>query len=225
MYSHSENQSEIGPRLAALDRPGNWQLYRRFAKRGFDIFIVLMASVPMLLVVGILAAIVAFSGGKPFYRQPRVGYGGRIYTMWKLRTMIRDADATLESYLEAHPDARAEWDSTQKLKTDPRITAIGRQLRKSSMDELPQLWNVLKGDMSLVGPRPMMPEQEVLYSGTAYYRLRPGITGPWQVSERNESAFADRAHFDTLYDQTLSLRTDLSLLCATVRVVLRGTGY
>ena len=105
------------------------------------------------------------------------------------------------------------------------ITRFGRVLRKSSLDELPQLWNVLLGDMSLVGPRPMMPCQRDLYPGSAYYRLRPGITGPWQVSRRNESTFADRARFDTDYDQTLSLGTDLGLLISTVRVVVRATGY
>lgn len=139
--------------------------------------------------------------------------------------MIVNADAQLETYLASDPTARAEWDSTQKLKVDPRITRFGRILRKSSLDELPQLWNVLKGDMSLVGPRPMMPCQRDLYPGSAYYRLRPGITGPWQVSRRNESTFADRARFDTDYDRTLSLGTDIGLLISTVRVVVRATGY
>ena len=156
---------------------------------------------------------------------PRVGRHGRIYTIWKLRSMTRDADQALEAHLAANPEARVEWDRTQKLKNDPRITKLGRVLRKSSLDELPQLFNVLRGDMSLVGPRPMMPEQQALYPGTAYYKLRPGITGMWQVSKRNESTFADRARFDTQYDRRLSLLTDIKLLLATVRVVLRGTGH
>ena len=124
-----------------------------------------------------------------------------------------------------NPEARLEWNSTQKLKADPRITRLGRLLRKTSMDELPQLWNVLIGDMSLVGPRPMMPSQRSLYNGTAYYALRPGITGPWQVSERNEVEFSQRAEFDREYEENVSLLTDLRLLVATTQVVIRGTGY
>jgi lipopolysaccharide/colanic/teichoic acid biosynthesis glycosyltransferase len=139
--------------------------------------------------------------------------------------MVHDADARREDHLAQHPAARAGWNRTQKLRNDPRITPIGRVLRKSSLDELPQLWNVLKGEMSLVGPRPMMPSQAGLYPGTAYYALRPGITGSWQVSARNESSFADRARFDADYDQRISLATDLLILLATVRVVLRGTGH
>ncbi len=200
-------------------------LYRAVVKRGFDISLVLMAAPIVLTVIGALALLVAFDGGRSFYSQDRVGRGGRIYTMWKLRSMVPDAEAKLEAHLAVDPAARAEWDATQKLKADPRTTRFGRLIRKCSMDELPQLWNVLIGDMSLVGPRPMMPNQQDLYPGRAYYRLRPGITGPWQVSARNDSTFADRARFDTDYDRTLSLRGDISLLAATVHVVLRGTGH
>jgi lipopolysaccharide/colanic/teichoic acid biosynthesis glycosyltransferase len=138
--------------------------------------------------------------------------------------MILDADQKLETYLASDPAARAEWDEKQKLVHDPRITRVGRLIRKSSLDELPQLLNVLMGDMSLVGPRPMMPDQRALYPGRAYYDLRPGITGPWQVSERNETSFADRARFDDKYHHDLSLATDLRLLGCTVKVVLRATG-
>ena len=177
------------------------------------------------IAIAVLALIMAFESGTPFYRQARVGRGGRLYTMWKLRSMVGNADAALEAHLEQNPAARAEWNHSQKLKSDPRITRLGRLLRKTSLDELPQLWNVLKGDMSLVGPRPMMPDQRGLYPGQAYYRLRPGITGPWQVSARNDSSFADRADFDNQYDRDLSLGTDLGLLTATIRVVVSGTGY
>ena len=204
---------------------GYSNLYRHRVKRGFDIVVVLLASPIMLLTIGVLALLVARDGGNPFYIQSRVGMNGRIYQMWKLRSMVVGADQKLEEHLAADPQARQEWDSTQKLKSDPRITRFGRILRKSSMDELPQLWNVLIGDMSLVGPRPMMPSQQDLYPGLAYYRLRPGITGPWQVSTRNDSSFAERAHFDQEYDRTGSLSTDLGLLIRTVRVVLRATGY
>ncbi len=139
--------------------------------------------------------------------------------------MVPNAEERLESHLAASPQTREEWDSTQKLKNDPRITSTGKFLRKSSLDELPQLWNVLTGDMSLVGPRPMMENQESLYPGTAYYALRPGVTGSWQVSDRNETTFAGRAKFDTEYYYSLSLATDLKILARTVNVVLRATGH
>ena len=199
--------------------------YRRAFKRVLDVSLVLIAAPIVLLVVGLLAIGIAFDGANPFYSQSRVGRGGCIYKMWKLRSMVVNADQQLEIYLASAPAARAEWDSMQKLKVDPRITRFGRILRKSSLDELPQLWNVLIGDMSLVGPRPMMPCQRKIYPGSAYYRLRPGITGPWQVSRRNESTFADRARFDTDYDRGLSLTGDIGLLISTVRVVMRATGY
>jgi exopolysaccharide production protein ExoY len=199
--------------------------YLTWGKRVLDLGLVLLASPVIIVLVGLLALLVAADGSNPFYSQLRVGRGGRLYRMWKLRTMVVDAEAELEAHLADNPLARDEWNSNQKLKSDPRITTVGRVLRKCSMDELPQLWNVLIGDMSLVGPRPMMPEQQAIYPGSAYFRLLPGITGPWQVSKRNECTFSDRARFDTSYEQTTSLRTDLGLLWSTIRVVLHGTGY
>ena len=200
-------------------------IYRRIFKRALDVSVILLMAPIVVPLVAMLAVMVMRDGGKPFYVQDRVGAGGRNFRMWKLRSMSVDADARLEDHLSADPLARQEWDRDQKLKNDPRITRFGRLLRKSSLDELPQLWNVFRGDMSLVGPRPMMPDQQVLYPGKSYYSLRPGITGIWQVSERNLSSFADRARFDLQYDTSLSLGTDLRLLLATVRVVLRATGY
>jgi len=211
----------VGPVLVR-SRPG---LYRNVLKRPVDVLAILLSSVIVLPVILILALLVARDGHSPFYRSDRVGRGGRTFRMLKLRTMVPDADQMLDVYLQQNADARDEWDCTQKLKSDPRITGIGRFLRKTSMDELPQLWNVLVGDMSLVGPRPMMPNQRALYNGLAYYALRPGITGSWQVSDRNECEFSKRAEFDRDYDLDLSFLTDLRLLLATARVVLRGTGY
>ena len=200
-------------------------VYRDAVKRALDIVLVLVSLPLVLPLVLLLATIVALDGGKPFYRQNRVGKNGVTYTMWKLRSMVLHADEKLQAHLEQNAEAKAEWDSTQKLKDDPRITRFGRFLRKSSFDELPQLFNVLTGDMSIVGPRPMLPEQESLYKGTAYFELRPGITGLWQISDRNETTFAARAQFDTAYFEQLSLKTDLSIILATFRVVVRGTGY
>ncbi len=200
-------------------------LYRDTFKRILDVTLVLLSAVVVVPVVTLLALLVASDGASSFYSQDRVGRNGRSFRIWKLRTMVPDADARLARHLAENPDAAAEWNRTQKLKRDPRITPIGRILRKTSMDELPQLWNVLVGEMSLVGPRPMMTNQQSLYPGAAYYRLRPGITGAWQVSERNESSFAERAVFDASYDQSVTLANDLSIILRTVRVVLRGTGY
>lgn len=193
-------------------------------KRAMDLVLVVMGGIFFLPLIVVLALIVRLDGSSAFYRQPRVGKDGRIFLLWKLRSMVPDADAALTLYLDSNPAARAEWDSAQKLKHDPRLTRIGYHLRRYSLDELPQLWNVLIGDMSLIGPRPMMPHQRPLYPGTAYFDFRPGLSGLWQISERNNCSFADRAAYDTLYAQTVSLGTDLQILWRTVGVVFRGTG-
>ncbi|MBU2960055.1 sugar transferase [Citreicella sp. C3M06] len=211
----------LAPATTDLRRGG---IYRRGGKRALDLCLVLLAAPAILIVLLPLMIAVACDGGSPFYTQLRVGQGGRLYRMWKLRSMQPDADRLLAEHLAANAEARAEWEHSQKLSHDPRITAVGRIIRKTSMDELPQLWNVLRGDMSLVGPRPMMDSQRALYQGRAYYRLRPGVTGLWQVAARNQSSFAARASFDTLYHRRLSLRQDLALLAATVAVVCRCTG-
>jgi exopolysaccharide production protein ExoY len=221
-YSDTRKHPKSPPIRPTLPLTG---LYELGLKRVFDFACVLLILPFVAPLIGILALIVSLDGSPPFYRQDRVGRNGCIYRIWKLRTMVPKADAMLQEYLSHNPSAAAEWELTQKLKQDPRITKTGSILRKSSIDELPQLWNVLIGDMSLVGPRPMMPEQEVLYSGFAYYSQRPGITGSWQVSERNECTFAKRARFDTAYIANMSFANDLKLLFATVRVVAKGTGY
>ena len=204
---------------------GPRSFYARFGKRPLDILAVILVLPIVLPVILLLAAIVMCQGGKPFYTQMRVGRSGRDFRLWKLRTMVHDADKRLEEYLATDPAARAEWDSTQKLKKDPRITRFGHFLRKSSLDELPQLWNVFAGDMSIVGPRPMMVEQAQLYPGADYYHLRPGVTGLWQISDRNDSTFAARATFDADYARSLSFTGDASIIVRTVGVVLRCTGY
>ncbi|MEM9433445.1 MAG: sugar transferase [Pseudomonadota bacterium] len=201
------------------------RVYRDVLKPCFDWLSIAMAGALAMPLIAALAALVATDGHSPFYSQKRIGKNGRIFRMWKLRTMVPNADKMLESYLAENPAAKAEWDATQKLKKDPRITPIGRLLRKSSMDELPQLFNVLRGDMSLVGPRPMMVDQRDLYPGLGYFRVRPGITGLWQVSDRNECDFQERAKFDDKYDRDISLKTDVIVLLKTFKVVCRGTGY
>jgi lipopolysaccharide/colanic/teichoic acid biosynthesis glycosyltransferase len=200
-------------------------IYRRRLKRVFDTAAIIAALPIVLPVIAILALLIRRDGGPVFYSQNRVGREGRIFRFWKLRSMVVDAEARLEAHLAADPKARAEWNATQKLKDDPRVTRVGRLIRKTSMDELPQLWNVLRGDMSLVGPRPIMPDQLPLYPGRAYFSLRPGLTGFWQVGDRNETNFASRAVYDTSYARNVSFLTDIAVLFLTVRTVLRGTGY
>ena len=222
----SEVIMQVEPPAFALVAPSTRTgPYRRMFKRALDVTAIVL-SVPVIVpVVGVLALLVAREGGNPFYTQMRVGRNGKKFRMWKLRSMVLDADARMNDYLQSNPTARAEWDKTQKLQNDPRITTVGRLLRKSSLDELPQLWNVLMGDMSLVGPRPMMISQQLMYPGTAYYSLRPGITGYWQTAGRNRTTFEARAEYDTAYEAALSLKTDVEILMRTVSVVLKGTGY
>lgn len=199
-------------------------LYRRTLKRWIDVGLVLLVAPFVVPVVLVLALVLKLTGHSPFFTQERVGKNGQIFKLWKLRTMVPDADARLRAYLQSDEAARQEWESFQKLASDPRITEFGQFLRKSSLDELPQLWNVLIGDMSLVGPRPMMVDQQELYPGSAYYALRPGLTGTWQISDRNQSTFAQRAEFDADYERKLTFLRDLKILLATVGVVLRATG-
>jgi len=211
--------------VVATPAPRRGRFYRRAGKRACDVLLVLLAAPIVLPLILILAALVRRDGGPAFFVQERVGAGGRIFRMWKLRSMSIDAEARLEELLAKDVKARMEWNRTQKLRRDPRITRVGHLIRKSSLDELPQLLNVLKGEMSLVGPRPMLPQQQEIYPGKNYYHLRPGLTGNWQVSSRNDSSFAERARYDRIYDETLSLRTDLSVMLATVRVIVKATGF
>lgn len=213
------------------DRARRWRRSRAagfkrpyLIKRGFDLAAVIVTAPFWMPVVGTLAVLARRDGGKAFYAQWRVGRDGKPFRLWKLRSMVPDAESRLEAYLAANPAARQEWDVHQKLKQDPRVTRLGHFLRTYSLDELPQLWNVLVGDMSLVGPRPMFLAQEALYPGTDYYDFRPGLTGLWQISERNGCTFAARAHYDNLYAERISLSTDISILFLTVGVVFKGTG-
>ena len=213
--------TELGP-APVWQRP-----YRCFLKRSLDVLVVLFAAPMVLPVILLVALLIVRDGGPVFFSQARIGRGGRVFRIWKLRSMVVDAEKRLEDYLAREPAAHAEWTETQKLKCDPRITPVGQLIRKSSLDELPQLWNVLKGEMSLVGPRPMLPAQAELYPERDlrhYCELRPGLTGLWQISGRNETSFVSRAAFDRNYAIRLSLATDVAVLIQTVPVVVRGTG-
>ena len=210
--------------VAILGQFSQKGIYGRVLKRALDIaFVIVVAPIaaPLILFAAIL---VATDGHSPFFIQKRVGKFGRVFCMVKLRTMVPGADAVLAEYLGSNPEATAEWNHSQKLRIDPRITKVGRFLRKSSLDELPQLWNVLVGEMSVVGPRPITEAQRGLYPGRSYYTLQPGITGLWQVSKRNDCSFEDRSVIDDQYATSLSFREDLRILVQTVGVVLRCTG-
>jgi len=198
--------------------------YEIFFKRVLDILLVLLAAPFVVPVVLGLGLIVRRDGGAAFYCQPRIGRGGKVFRLWKLRSMVVDADRKLEAYLCGNPLARAEWDETQKLKEDPRITAAGRLIRKTSLDELPQLWNVLRGEMSLVGPRPAPPREVSEYDLWHRRRLsmKPGITGLWQVTARRSGDFDDRAQLDLSYIDRWSLWLDLKILARTVPAALEG---
>lgn len=211
---------------AAVSRDSQpFALYRNFGKRLFDIFFILLTLPFSVTLILCCALALWIEGGNPFYTQTRLGRNGRRFTLLKMRTMVRNADAMLETCLANDPALRREWDSKQKLQSDPRITPVGHILRSTSLDELPQLLNVLWGDMSLVGPRPMLPEQLGIYGdATQYFAVSPGVTGLWQVSTRNNESFKYRNGVDGAYETALSLKLDLTILIKTVGVVLRRTG-
>ena len=226
MQTANINAALKGIAQAGRSRRNSGGAYAAAGKRGLDLLLVFLSLPLALPLIALCAAALWLEGGRPFYTQVRLGRGGQVFRILKLRTMVRDADRLLLHYLKTDLALRQEWDETQKLKNDPRITGVGRFLRAASLDELPQLWNVVVGDMSLVGPRPMMPEQLSLYGdASAYNELRPGITGIWQVSVRNEAGFASRMRADTEYRRSLSLGRDLGLIWRTAGVVLKGTGY
>ncbi|TYO89113.1 lipopolysaccharide/colanic/teichoic acid biosynthesis glycosyltransferase [Oceanicella actignis] len=210
----------------AIMRGGAHGFYARRLKRPLDIALVLLMLPAALPVIALLALATAAGGGAPFFGHARIGRGGRPFRCWKIRTMRPDADAALERLLRTDPEAARRWRERGKLDPDPRVTPLGRFLRKTSLDELPQLWNVLRGDMSLVGPRPVTAEEMVHYAAApeAYLPLRPGLTGLWQTGPRNQTGYAERVAIDLDYSRRVSLALDLRLLLRTVRVVLRPTG-
>ena len=200
--------------------------YAQWGKRLFDVVAAALSLASAFVLMAIIAAIISLDGGKPFFAHTRIGRNGQKFRCLKFRTMVTDAEARLQRLLREDPEAAAEWAADYKLRNDPRVTRLGLFLRKSSLDELPQLWNVIRGDMSLVGPRPVTEPEIALYGkdATAYYSVRPGITGLWQVSGRNEVSFQERVDLDREYTQELSLWQDLRILVRTVTVVLRVTG-
>jgi undecaprenyl-phosphate galactose phosphotransferase len=200
--------------------------WQGLAKRGFDIAgasVLLLLSAPLFLV---LALLVRSEGAPILYRHRRIGRHGKPFDCLKFRTMVPDAERRLQALLAADPAAAEEWRTTRKLRNDPRVTRLGRWLRRTSLDELPQLWNVLKGDMSLVGPRPVT-EEEVAWYGRerlVYLQSRPGLTGLWQTSGRSDLDFQRRVRLDVSYAENWSLWRDLVILLNTIRVILARQG-
>jgi Undecaprenyl-phosphate galactose phosphotransferase WbaP len=206
------------------------RLFHRGASAVKRIVDLLLGSLALLLVAPLLLlitlAIKLMSNGPIFYRHVRVGRNGESIEALKFRTMVVDAESVLEDYLAAHPECQLEWRRDRKLKIDPRVIPVGRWLRRFSLDELPQLWNVLSGQMSLVGPRPIS-ESEIERYGRGYdlyTRVRPGITGLWQVSGRNNTTYEERVSFDEYYVRNWSVWLDAYILVCTIKAVLTADG-
>jgi lipopolysaccharide/colanic/teichoic acid biosynthesis glycosyltransferase len=190
--------------------------------------LLVLVSMPItLLALAIVAAMVALSSPGPiFYSHRRIRKNGAFFSMWKFRTMCVNSGEVLEEYLSGDPIARAEWNKTHKLRHDPRITRVGRFLRRYSLDELPQLWNLLTGQMSLVGPRPIVAAEVEKYGDcfTCYCKVKPGLTGLWQVSGRSSLTYEQRVKLDCTYVQRWSLRRDMVILLKTFSSVVNQDG-
>ena len=200
--------------------------WRDFVKRAMDVCGASILLVLLFPVLFAIALIVMSDHGNAVYGHPRVGRGGRTFRCLKFRSMVKNSDEVLAKLLASDPQAREEWNRDFKLKNDIRITPVGRVLRKTSLDELPQLWNVLRGDMSLVGPRPVVQQELARYGlDVRYYlALKPGMTGLWQVSGRNDVDYPTRVSLDVKYAMNRSLAFDISILLRTVKVVLAKDG-
>lgn len=201
---------------------------RLLAKRWFDLtlsFILLIVLAPIFATIMIL---VRRDGGPAFYSHRRIGRGGESFDCLKFRSMVANGDAVLHAHLATNPIAATEWEQRRKLAVDPRVTRIGRFLRKTSLDELPQLINVLRGEMSLVGPRPVVHEEldkHYCHSGrAAYLAMTPGITGLWQISGRSDTTYEQRIALDIQYARSQSLLQDFSILLRTIPAVLLRRG-
>jgi Undecaprenyl-phosphate galactose phosphotransferase WbaP len=198
-----------------------------FAKRVMDLTLIILSAPAMAVLFGVVAAAIKLDdGGEVFYFQDRIGYGGRTFKMWKFRSMYRGAEEKLEAYLAADPERKAEYEVNHKLKDDPRVTRVGKFIRKLSIDELPQLINVLKGDMSLIGPRPFIGDEIGFYDKcySLYTYVLPGMTGLWQISGRSNVSYSTRVSLDDYYLRNWSIWLDIHILIKTIGVVLRGRG-
>lgn len=212
--------------VAERKSPENLLRYR-VMKRGLDLLLVVLClPVLFLLIAAIAIAIRATSPGPIFFSHRRIRGHGRFFSMWKFRTMCVNSAEVLENFLAENPEARAEWRKTHKLKNDPRVTPVGEFLRRTSLDELPQIWNVLSGSMSLVGPRPIVAAEVEKYGEffADYCMVKPGVTGLWQVSGRSQLSYPERVQLDRRYAQNWSLSGDLKILVRTLSSVANQDG-
>ena len=197
------------------------------AKRALDIGLVLLGLLLLWpLILGLVVLLKVMDPGPVLYGHRRVGFGGREFRCWKFRTMVVDGDAVLERHLRENPADAALWKEQRKLVNDPRVTPLGAVLRKLSLDELPQLLNVLKGEMSLVGPRPIVQAELDHYGISArhYLATRPGLTGQWQISGRSDTTYAERVRLDRFYVTNWSLWRDLRIIFLTIPAVALSRG-
>ena len=201
----------------------------RFIKRAVDIIggiVGVILLIPITLIVGVIRIIKKENDGPLFYEQLRIGKNGKQFRMYKYRSMCLNADQTLKEYLEKNDEARKEYKKYKKLKCDPRITKVGKVLRATSLDEFPQLINVLKGEMSLVGPRPYLPREknEIGEYYNTIIKVKPGITGPWQIRGRSNISFEDRVKMDFEYAKEPGLKQDFVILMKTFTKVIKKDG-
>jgi exopolysaccharide production protein ExoY len=213
-------------RVYPLSRHVQPGIYAAYFKRPLDLILAVLMLPILVPVIAFLWLMVRRDGGAGFFGHTRVGRDGKSFKCWKMRSMEVDAEAKLACFLKVNPAAAAEWARDHKLVNDPRITGIGSFLRKSSLDELPQIWNVLKGDMSFVGPRPVVADELSRYGASkwAYLQARPGITGLWQVSGRNDVSYENRVAMDVRYSSDMRLGRDLWIMACTAGAVVQGTG-
>ena len=210
----------------AASQGGASSFYRRYGKRAFDLCLVVLAAPILAPIIGLLLLAVRRDGGPGLFGHMRIGQDGTMFRCWKIRTMVTDSEDRLKAHLAADPAAAAEWARDHKLTNDPRITPVGQFLRKTSLDELPQLWNVVRGDMSFVGPRPIVLDEMAKYGPyqAAYLAMKPGVTGMWQVSGRNDVTYDERVQMDVDYFDRISLPLDIKLIAQTALAVVNKTG-
>ena len=216
----------LRPRRALAGTPANLFSYR-VVKRFCDLLLIVLLMPLLLPALMLVAAVVrATSPGPIFFSHRRICCNGSFFSMWKFRTMCVNSSEVLEHYLARNPEARTEWNRTHKLRHDPRITRVGLFLRRMSLDELPQAWNVLSGQMSMVGPRPIVAAEVEKYGEyfRCYCRVKPGVTGLWQVSGRSKLSYDERVRLDCDYVNRWSLWRDLVILLATMRSVANKDG-
>ncbi len=226
-YAYTVAADQRYVRSRSEDRNPSGFFRYRVIKRCEDIFlIVLSAPVVLPLILLVAALVILSSRGPVFYSHRRIRKNGAFFSMWKFRTMCVNSTEVLEQYLTVHPEARMEWNKAHKLRHDPRVTPIGAFLRRYSIDELPQIWNVLMGQMSLVGPRPIVAAEVEKYgdSFSYYCRVKPGLTGLWQVSGRSKLTYDARVAIDCHYVNRWSLSGDLLILLKTFRSVVNQDG-